>query len=109
MLNYYRKEMMQMDADLRDVLNRYYYDATVCDLRHLSKTGQGDLPQAFIDELLGVLVAGAGLQRFAETGEGACYLKGYAYMLRSEKNAALIFDSKNAMKNIQNRDNIEVL
>ena len=32
-----------MDADLRDVLNRYYYDATVCDLRHLSKTGQGEL------------------------------------------------------------------
>lgn len=26
-----------------------------------------------------------------------------------QKNAALIFDSKNAMKNIQNRDNIEVL
>ena len=34
----------------------------------------------------------------AETGEGACYLKGYAYMLRSEKNAALIQEIDGGIK-----------
>lgn len=29
--------------DLRDTLNRYYYDTTVCDLRQLSQTGGGEL------------------------------------------------------------------
>ena len=29
--------------DLRDALNQYYYDTTVCDLRQLSRTGGGEL------------------------------------------------------------------
>ena len=29
--------------DLRDTLNQYYYDTTVCDLRQLSRTGGGEL------------------------------------------------------------------
>ena len=29
--------------DLRDSLNRYYYDVTVSDLRQLSRTGEGEL------------------------------------------------------------------
>lgn len=29
--------------DLRDSLNQYYYDMTVCDLRQLSRTGGGEL------------------------------------------------------------------
>ena len=29
--------------DLRDSLNRYYYDSTVSDLRQLSRTGGGEL------------------------------------------------------------------
>lgn len=31
------------DMDLRDSLNRYYYDTTVSDLRQLSRTGGGEL------------------------------------------------------------------
>lgn len=29
--------------NLRDTLNQYYYDTTVCDLRQLSRTGGGEL------------------------------------------------------------------
>lgn len=29
--------------DLRDSLNRYYYDVTVSDLRQISRTGGGEL------------------------------------------------------------------
>ena len=29
--------------DLRDTLNRYYYDSTVCELRQLAKNGGGEL------------------------------------------------------------------
>ena len=29
--------------NLRDSLNRYYYDVIVCDLRQLSRTGGGEL------------------------------------------------------------------
>ena len=28
--------------DLRDTLNRYYYDSTVCELRQLAKNGGGN-------------------------------------------------------------------
>lgn len=29
--------------NLRDALNKYYYDTTVCDLKHLNSTGGGEL------------------------------------------------------------------
>ena len=34
--------------DLRDALNQYYYDTTVCDLRQLSRTGGGELSLSLI-------------------------------------------------------------
>lgn len=34
---------MEADMNIRDILNQYYYDTTVCDLRQLGRTGGGEL------------------------------------------------------------------
>lgn len=67
--------------NLRDVLNRYYYDTTVCELRHLSRTGGGNLSYNSI-MYLDVIA-------FQE-GSGGCTVTSLAKTLHISNSAATI-------------------
>lgn len=67
--------------DLRDSLNRYYYDTTVCDLRQLSRSGGGELSYNSIMYLDVISY---------QHQQGLCTVSTLAATLRISKSAATI-------------------